>query len=275
MAIFVFLCVCVVSIVILGYRYQRRDFLTIAAMVCFCLGGVQILIFESIIPRESAKVVFVLDVSKSMQARDIYPSRLSFAIKKLQILLRTHKPCSSIVIFAQNAYLFSPFSCDYLTQIHQLQKLDSSGLPWRDGVFESALDSGASNGALALEAARFYGENIIVLSDGEFVPKDATLWLFATPQGSVIEIDSALLYDESGNIVRTAPLPEAMAGAVEFAYSNKDIQTISKILGKNTSAREQGFGFGRASIALGLVLLFVSLYGAKLRYHIRKIQKRI
>lgn len=270
-AIFVGLCVCLVGIFVLGYRYQKvwfSPFVTnIAALVCFVCGAAQMFLFESIAPYAHSRVVFVLDVSKSMQAQDIFPSRLSFAIKKLQILLKTHKPCSSILIFAQNAYVFSPLSCDYLTQIHQLQKLNTNGLPWREKTFQNALDSGASNGELAIKAAKLYGDTIIVLSDGEFDPKDATLWLFATSQGSVIEIDSALLYDEYGNIVRSAPLPEAIDKAVMFAYGNKDIQAIAHRLGKHTRITPQHFGWARVSIALGLVLLFISLHGARLRYY--------
>lgn len=273
-AIFGLLCVCVVGIFVFGYKRHKvcfSPFITsMAAFVCFGFGLVQMFIFESIAPFKQSRAVFVLDVSKSMQAKDIFPSRLSFAIKKLQVLLKTHKPCSSIIIFAQNAYLFSPFSCDYLTQIHQLQKLDSAKLPWRDGVFEGALDSGASNGELAMQAAKLYGEKIIILSDGEFVPKNAILWLFATPQGSVIEIDSALLYDESGNVVHSTPSQEAIQKAIPFSYGNKDIQEIAHNLGKNTYIMPQNSSFARVSIALGLMLLFISLYGEKLRYYIAK-----
>ena len=272
MAIFGLLCACVAGI--LGYGYKRHKgftFITsMAALLCFGFGLAQLLLFESSAPLSQSRAVFVLDVSKSMQARDIFPSRLSFAIKKLQMLLKTHKPCASIIIFAQNAYLFSPFSCDYLTQIEQLQRLDSAKLPWREGVFEGALDSGASNGELAMQAAKLYGEKIIILSDGEFVPKNAILWLFATPQGSVIEIDSALLYDESGNVVHSIPSQEAIQKAIPFSYGNKDIQEIAHNLGKNTYIMPQNSSFARVSIALGLMLLFISLYGEKLRYYIAK-----
>ncbi|WP_394998052.1 VWA domain-containing protein [uncultured Helicobacter sp.] len=272
MAIFGLLCACVAGI--LGYGYKRHKgfiFITsMAALLCFGFGLAQLLLFESSAPLSQSRAVFVLDVSKSMQARDIFPSRLSFAIKKLQMLLKTHKPCASIIIFAQNAYLFSPFSCDYLTQIEQLQRLDSAKLPWREGVFEGALDSGGSNGALALEAVKLYGERIIVLSDGEFVPRGATLWLFATPQGSVVEIDSKLLYDEGGNAVHSAPLPEAMREAIAFSYGNKDIQAIAPMLAKTTNNSPQSSSLARLSIALGLVLLFMGLYGQKLSYLINK-----
>ncbi|MFC3867676.1 VWA domain-containing protein [Helicobacter equorum] len=269
------LSLCLLAIFALNYIYQKKCFtplsMSIGAFVCFGYGLVQMLIFEPIMPYENPKIVFVLDVSKSMQAKDIFPSRLAMATKKLQILLKTYKPCSSIIIFAQNAYLLSPFSCDYLTQIQQLQKLNTNKLPWYDRVFENALDTGASNGDLALESAKLYGDKIIVLSDGEFIPRDSMLWVFATPQGSVIEIDSALLYDENHQIVQSTPLSQAITQGIMFSYSNKDIQKIASFLGKNIHNAPptlHKLDSARISLILGLILLFISLYGATLRHRV-------
>ena len=269
------LSLCLLVVFALSYIYHKKYFtplsLSIGAFVCFGYGLVQMLIFEPIMPYENPKIVFVLDVSKSMQAKDLFPSRLAMATKKLQILLKTYKPCSSIIIFAQNAYLLSPFSCDYLTQIQQLQKLHTNKLPWYDKVFENALDTGASNGDLALESAKLYGDTIIILSDGEFITQDSMLWVFATPQGSVIEIDSALLYDENHQVVQSIPLPQALIQGVMFSYNNKDIQKIASFLGKNIHHAPptlHKLDSARISLILGLILLFISLYGATLRHRI-------
>ena len=95
MAIFGLLCVCVAGI--LGYGYKRHKgftFITsMAALLCFGFGLVQLLLFESSAPLSQSRAVFVLDVSKSMQARDIFPSRLSFAIKKVSSFLRKMRIC--------------------------------------------------------------------------------------------------------------------------------------------------------------------------------------
>ena len=50
----------------------------------------------------------------------------------------------------------------------------------------------------------------------------------------------------------------------------QDIQEIAHNLGKNTYIMPQNSSFARVSIALGLMLLFISLYGEKLRYYIAK-----
>lgn len=246
------------------------------ALVFFCTACA-LALTQSNLPK-SSNAVFVLDVSKSMLTKDFYPTRLKFATTKLAKILKNYKLCSSIIIFSQSAYLLSPFSCDFSTQALLLENLS---LPYEENldIEKSALDNGASNVDLALEMAKFYGEKIVLLSDGDFAtPKgldstqSALLWLFASMQGSVIEFENALVKDSQNRVVVSAPKDFALQGykahlweRVQASLDESDESAILAFL-KNT----QDFSFLYKSadslifLLLGLFALFIAFWRAKL-----------
>ncbi len=246
------------------------------AFICFCTACA-LCLTQSNLPK-SSNAVFVLDVSKSMLAKDLYPTRLKFATTKLAKILKNHKLCSSIIIFSQSAYLLSPFSCDFSTQALLLENLS---LPYGEHLeFDlNALDNGASNVDLALEMAKFYGEKIVLLSDGDFAtPKGldstqgALLWLFASMQGDVIEFENTLIKDSQNKVVVSAPKDFALSGykahlweRVQASLDESDESAILTFL-KNT----QDFSFlyknthSLLFLSLGLFALFIAFWRAKL-----------
>ncbi|MGI0407004.1 VWA domain-containing protein [Helicobacter himalayensis] len=246
------------------------------AFICFCIACAFALT-QSNLPKNS-NAVFVLDVSKSMLAKDLYPTRLKFATTKLAKILKNHKLCSSIIIFSQSAYLLSPFSCDFSTQALLLENLS---LPYGEHLeFDlNALDNGASNVDLALEMAKFYGEKIVLLSDGDFAtPKGlnstqgALLWLFASMRGDVIEFENTLIKDSQNKVVVSAPKDFALSGykahlweRVQASLDESDESAILTFL-KNT----QDFSFlykntySLLFLSLGLFALFIAFWRAKL-----------
>ena len=146
-------------------------------------------------------------------------------------------------------------------------------------IGKSALDNGASNVDLALEMAKFYGEKVVLLSDGDFAtPKGldstqgALLWLFSSMQGSVIEFENALVKDSQNRVVVSAPKDFALSGykahsweRVQASLDESDESAILAFL-KNT----QDFSFLHKNthallfLSLGLFALFIALWRAKL-----------
>ncbi|MCI6218258.1 MAG: VWA domain-containing protein [Helicobacter sp.] len=232
------------------------------SLVCFFYAFMNVMVQNTAL--DSKRVVFVLDISKSMFAKDLYPSRLEVAIKKLTDFLQDSRICSSIIVFGQNAYLLSPYSCDVLTQSALLESVPRNFL--QQGLFE--FDNGSSNLNLALSMASLYGQKIVLLSDGDTLPpvlenpdSELLLWLFASKQGSVIERDSRLLRDLEGKIVISAPSSwtEDFPNIVDFAYNHKDKRTIQSLLAYKQAPIQNPHNMS-LFIVCGLGLLFAALF---------------
>lgn len=115
-------------------------------------------------PRGATKLVFAIDVSRSMLAGDVLPDRLSQAKKVVAEVVRgLHGQEASLVVFAGNAQLYMPLTTDYEALSRAAAALTPDLVP-RQGtsLFQ----------ALALAARVFGGPSlqpriICVLSDGE------------------------------------------------------------------------------------------------------------
>jgi len=104
-------------------------------------------------------LVIALDISSSMDANDIYPSRLRYAKKKIASLLEMQPKLKvAVILFAKDAYLAYPMSDD-LDSLHYVV----STVPFRSRP--------GSNLFAALEAGQsmlqgYSSKNILLLSDG-------------------------------------------------------------------------------------------------------------
>ncbi len=124
----------------------------------------------SAIPRRSAEVVFVLDVSRSMDAQDASPSRLE-ATKKAVSTTIQQLPGDrfGLVIFAGSARLRFPLTTDRVAATGVVESIETgtvlveAGTSVRSGldVAIHAFDDGASGGRL-----------IVFISDGEDLGAD-------------------------------------------------------------------------------------------------------
>jgi len=116
-----------------------------------------------------ADVVFVLDLSHSMEARDTPPDRLGIARREIQTMLETLEGSSmGLVVFAGEARLVSPLSTDRegLASMIESVRPDDAGRPGSDIAAGLAL------------AARFIhrpGDRpraVVLVSDGESLSGD-------------------------------------------------------------------------------------------------------
>ena len=121
---------------------------------------------ESVITRDGRDVIVLLDISRSMQASDILPSRLDAAKLKLKILL-SKLTCErlGLILFSGSAFVQSPLTVDYHAFMGFLDQVDTeliaSGTTAVDKALVKAVElfeSGSSNSSSKI---------ILLVTDGE------------------------------------------------------------------------------------------------------------
>ncbi|MDR2122819.1 MAG: VWA domain-containing protein [Flavobacteriaceae bacterium] len=179
------------------------------------LGGIE----KKEVKREGIDIAFVIDVSASMNAEDILPSRMEKAKKVAgDIMAKLGGDRVGIVIFAGQAYLVMPLSNDYGAAELYLNGLSTSLITAQGtNIAEAVVE--ASN---MLSHISNTSKAIVLISDGEThkgeVDKaidiadknDITIFSIGmgTPQGAPIPVTYESGYseykkDENGDIVLT------------------------------------------------------------------------
>lgn len=119
---------------------------------------------EQTMKREGIDIVFALDLSNSMNAQDIAPSRLEKAknfIKKYINTLGGDRV--GLVVFAGDAYTVSPLTNDYMSLESYIDTFNSN-LLWNQGT---NLSSAITESISTLGDAPNVSKAIILISDGE------------------------------------------------------------------------------------------------------------
>ncbi|MGE0485900.1 MAG: VWA domain-containing protein [Gammaproteobacteria bacterium] len=94
--------------------------------------------------REESALVIALDLSQSMNAADIAPSRLVRARYRLADLLRARRDGqTALVVFAAQAFVVTPLTDDTQTLAGQLQDLDTSIMPSQGSEPAAAIELAA------------------------------------------------------------------------------------------------------------------------------------
>lgn len=116
------------------------------------------------ISRKGIDIMYALDVSKSMLATDIAPTRLDRAkqlIKKSLDKMRDNRV--GLVVFAGNAYLQVPLTVDYNALKMYLDNVHPDMIPQQGTVLKEALE--LSEESFSRKEQKF--KTIFVISDGE------------------------------------------------------------------------------------------------------------
>jgi Ca-activated chloride channel homolog len=113
---------------------------------------------------QAREIIIALDLSRSMLATDVKPSRLERARLLITSLLERLKgERVGLVVFSGTAFLQSPLSSDYEILREFLPVLDPSYLPEGGTNFDALLETTVSAFGASGSADRF----LVVLSDGE------------------------------------------------------------------------------------------------------------
>jgi Ca-activated chloride channel family protein len=162
--------------------------------------------------QKSFNFVIALDISKSMEANDVFPSRLMFAKKAIfEVMQRVPEANIAVVAYTNDAFLVSPFSNDFKSIKFLLENLDSDSLTSKGSQVLSALKASQK----VFKSTKDDKKSILLVSDGadgrdldkikEYLEQNS-IRLYAlsigTKKGTTLsDGNGGYLKDKNGNIV--------------------------------------------------------------------------
>ena len=183
----------------------------IAASLCItALAGPTYKKLPQPVYREQSALVILLDLSQSMNANDIKPSRLGRAKLELLDILKTRKTGqTALVVYAADAFVVTPLTDDNATIANLAPSLLTEMMPAQGSNLSKALsktlslfsNSGIINGDILIitDDIRQQDESAIkkVSSQGHRL----SIFGIGTAEGSPIPLDGGFLLDSNGAIV--------------------------------------------------------------------------
>lgn len=212
------------------------------------------------VKRSGIEIMFALDVSNSMLAQDLQPSRLERSIQLLNKFIdQLVSDKVGLVVFAGDAFLQMPLTTDYSAAKLML----STSSPDLIGTQGTAIGKAIDICRASFSEDKTIKKVIIVVSDGENHEDDAvssakeadkngirvyTIGM-GTPEGAPIPLGSnsgQYLKDENGQVVVTKMSPEALsdiasAGDGEYAYGGSKFSDIQKVIKEISSIQKKNF----------------------------------
>jgi Ca-activated chloride channel family protein len=239
-------------------RPQLKFYLQLAAivLVIIVLAQPQFGTKVEVVKRQGIEVIIALDVSNSMLAQDIAPSRLD---KSKQVLSRLVDGMVDdkigLIVFAGDAYTQLPITVDYVSAKMFFSTISPQLVPRQGTAIGSAIDLSIKSFGPKSEA----GRAIIVITDGENHEDDAIgaaklaaengiavhVIGMGRPDGAPIPVPGTMSFwkDKEGNVV-VSKLNEQMCKDIAeagkgiyvradntnaaFRVINKELETLSK-----------------------------------------------
>jgi len=170
-----------------------------------------------------AALVIVLDLSKSMDATDIKPSRLARARYKIADILKQRKDgLTGLLVYAGDAYTVTPLSTDTKTISNQLRVLTTDLMPNQGSNTVAAIELAAT---LLQQGGQTQGQILLLTDDVRSADaskiktalKQHALSILGvgTVQGAPIKLpNGGFLKDTAGNIIVPKLNPNKLAGLV-------------------------------------------------------------
>jgi Ca-activated chloride channel family protein len=193
--------------------------------------------------REESALVIALDLSQSMQATDIKPSRLARARLKILDILQSRKGGqTALIAFAANAFTVTPLTDDDNTIANLVPSLDPGLMPAQGSNATAALETSLE----LLKQAGVAKGDILLITDGvssddheaikQIAAKGHRLSILGigTLDGSPIPLSGGFLQDTEGAIVISKLQPAslqqaALMGGGIFASMQADDGDIERL----------------------------------------------
>lgn len=209
---------------------------------------------EKKIQQEKISYVIAVDISKSMLAQDVKPSRFIFAKNKLLKLLDLSKDKEvAVILFSNNSYILSPLTKDIDSLKNIVKRIDE----------RYTFDNG-SNVKVAIKTAKkllryMQHKNLVILTDGtdqsnfkediELAKKDnISIYTIATATKNKTPIklkDGSFLTDSNDSIVTTSlnedikELSLNTNGAyISYTLDDYDVSSILNQVEKNSTKQK-------------------------------------
>jgi Ca-activated chloride channel family protein len=150
-----------------GLTYRWWLILAGGALATLSLAGPSWNRVEQPVFRSEQSVVIALDLSRSMDAQDLTPSRLARArLKILDILESRSSGQTALVVYSSNAFTVTPLTTDADTVAALVNSLSTDIMPSRGSYPLAAINKGRQ---LLEQAGVTYGE-VLLITDGGASP---------------------------------------------------------------------------------------------------------
>ena len=197
------------------------------ALVCFCIALVNPKVGTKLetVTREGVDIVFAIDVSKSMLAEDVAPSRLEKAQQlTAQIINNLVSDRVGIIAYAGKAVPQLPITTDYAAAKMFLQNMNTDMLSSQGTAIDEAIQLSRTYFNDAEQTNRV----LVIISDGED-HKDLNLDIAKAAAKEGIKIFTIGVGSEKGG-----PIPLKRNGIVMRYKKNQKGETVITKLNPNT-----------------------------------------
>ena len=206
-------------------KYKRQLKFTLiglaAAFLCLGMANLQYGTKQKEVKRKGLDVMIALDLSKSMMAEDVKPSRLKKAKLFIRELLeKLTNDRIGLVIFAGNAYVQMPLTVDYAAANIFLNTVSTDMVPTQGTAIGEAIEMG--NKSFNSQSEKY--KTMVVISDGENHEGDAIQAAKNAAKEGVV-INTIGIGSENG-----APIPVKKHGKqVDFVRNQEGEVVVSKM----------------------------------------------
>jgi len=224
-----------IPLIVLFLGYSKRDLSTTVHLIILMLIVTALsrpVLQEGLQEHslEAKDIIIALDVSYSMRAKDIEPTRYDFAKKTIDALLKENvKDNIMLMAFTTNPLLLSPPTTDHELIHIALKSLNPEYILTKGTSLQKLFKK-----IVSMQKSKTQHKNLILITDGgeedklenltEALEKtniSLTILALGTKQGTTIEKpDGMLLKDEKNNLVvsRINPLLEKLASQMDGHY---------------------------------------------------------
>lgn len=199
------------------------------AMLIFALARPAWGVEQEVIQTEGLQIVFAIDISRSMDANDVSPSRLSRArLDVLDMLNELEGNDIGIVLFAQEAFSYMPLTYDYTAAEIFIEGISTSMVTFQGTNIPVAIER-----AMGAFETRSQAQKIIILmTDGESHEGDAIISAQLASEESIriytigygTETGSSIpIYNDTGNLIGYHTGNESGSGTIVNTVLNVDL----------------------------------------------------
>lgn len=172
------------------------------------------------VKRKGVEIMIALDVSNSMNATDIEPSRLERAKQVLSKLVdRLGDDKIGLIVFAGDAYTQIPITTDYVSAKMFLNSITTGMVPVQGTAIGKAINLAITSFPPKSELQKV----IIVITDGENHEDDPVEAAKAANEKGI------LVYTMGMGLPEGVPIPEGGPGSLNFKKDKEGNTVISKL----------------------------------------------
>ncbi len=172
------------------------------------------------VKRKGIEIMIALDVSNSMNAQDIQPSRLDRAKRAIyQLVDKLQNDKVGLIVFAGQAYTQLPITTDYPSAKMFISTINTGIIPTQGTAIGSAIEKGIRSFSAQEEVNRA----IVVITDGENHEDDAIAAAKAAVEKGI------KVYTVGMGLPKGAPIPVGDGNKNNFMKDREGNVVISKL----------------------------------------------